>query len=141
MPYQLIYSSQATAPMSAASLEEILNDARTGNQSRDITGALVYVDGVFLQMIEGEKDAVLALMSGIAHDSRHSSVTVFYEAEVETRAFPSWSMAYLSPTPDEMSAWAGLQGSDTIDNLLAHIHHDTNLVPKFLVSIVEALAE
>ena len=58
MPYQIMYSSQASAPMTVAGLEQILADARTGNQARDVTGALVYVDGVFFQILEGEKDVL-----------------------------------------------------------------------------------
>ena len=84
--------------MTVTGLEEILTDARTGNQTRNVTGALVYVDGVFFQIIEGDKDVVYKLMASIASDSRHHSVKVFYEAEVDVRAFESWSMAYLSPT-------------------------------------------
>jgi hypothetical protein len=55
MPYQIMYSSQATKPMTVAALEEILADARAGNEERNVTGALVYVDGVFFQIIEGER--------------------------------------------------------------------------------------
>src|SRR6478735_6655344 len=86
MPYQIMYSSQATKPMTITGLEEILEDARTGNQARNVTGVLVYVDGVFFQIIEGDKDIVRKLMANIASDSRHQSVKVFYEAEVEVQA-------------------------------------------------------
>ena len=103
MPYQIMYSSQATKPMTITGLKEILEDARTGNQARNVTGVLVYVDGVFFQILEGDKDIVRNLMASIASDSRHQSVKVFYEAEVDVQAFESWSMAYLSPTAEQMS--------------------------------------
>jgi hypothetical protein len=90
MPYQIMYSSQAAQPMTVTALEEILTDARTGNQARNVTGALVNVDGVFFQIIEGDKDVVRTLMANIASDSRHHSVKVFHEAEVDVRAFESW---------------------------------------------------
>lgn len=141
MPYQIIYSSQATNPMSAVSLKEILTDARIGNKKRGITGVLVYFDDVFVQILEGDKDAVCKLMVSIARDTRHHSVKIFYEDEVEKRAFESWSMAYLSPTTEEMLNWAGLEGAVTIDNLLTHLHRDPSRVPRILVSLIEALAE
>jgi hypothetical protein len=141
MPYQIIYSSQATTPMSASSLEEILADARTGNKKHGITGVLMYFEDIFVQILEGEKDAVCELMVSIARDSRHHSLKVFYEAEVEKRAFESWSMAYLCPTTEEMSKWAGLEGVDTFHNLLTHLHQNPDRVPKVLVSLVETLAE
>jgi len=119
MTYQIMYSSQAAEPMTAAALEKILTDARAGNAARNVTGALIYVDGVFFQILEGDKAVVHELMANIARDSRHQSVTVFHEAEVEARAFESWRMAYLSPTPEQMSQvqlepcrkpWAGALG-------------------------------
>jgi Sensors of blue-light using FAD len=137
MPYQIMYSSQATEPMTVMGLEEILTDARAGNQARNVTGALIYVDGVFFQIIEGDKDVVRNLMASIASDSRHHSVKVFYEAEVDVRAFASWSMAYLSPTAEQMSKWAGLPGTATVEELLA----DINRVPRILVNIMNALAQ
>jgi hypothetical protein len=124
MPYQIMYSSQATKPMTMTGLEAILADARAGNQARNVTGVLVYVDGVFFQIIEGDRDIVRELMANIASDSRHQSVKVFYEAEVDVQAFESWSMAYLSPTAEQMSTWLGLPGTATVEELLALVNRD-----------------
>jgi len=135
-----MYSSQATQPMTVSGLEEILVDARTGNEKRNITGALVYVDGVFFQLLEGEEAAVRDLMASIASDARHRSVKVFYEAPVDARAFQSWRMAYLSTTTEQMSNWAGLSGTATIETLLADINRNPDRVPKILVNILKALA-
>jgi len=141
MPYQIMYSSQATEPMTVTGLEAILTDARTGNEARNVTGALVYVDGVFFQIIEGDKDVVHNLMASIASDSRHHSVKIFYDAEVAARAFESWSMAYLSATAEQMSKWAGLPGTATVEELLTDISRGPHRVPRILVSILNALAQ
>ena len=140
MLHQIMYSSQATQPMTVADLEQILVDARTGNEKRNVTGALVYVDGVFFQILEGEEAAVRALMANIASDTRHRSVKVFYEAPVDARAFHSWRMAYLSTTADQMSKWAGLSGAATIETLLADVNRNPQRAPKMLVNILSALA-
>lgn len=140
MPLQIMYSSQASAPMSVDALEEILADARVGNVLHNVTGALVYVDGVFFQILEGDAGVVRRLMASIAADSRHHSVKVFYEAEVEARAFESWRMAYLSPTAEQMAAWAGLPGATTIDALLHDLERDPQRPPQILLSMLHALA-
>ena len=127
--------------MTVAGLEAILADARTGNEARNVTGALVYVDGVFFQIIEGEEDVVRGLMASIASDSRHHSVQVFYEAEVDVRAFGSWSMAYVCTTPEQMSKWAGLPGTATVEELLADINRGPDRVPRILVNVLKALAQ
>jgi len=140
MTYQIMYSSQATEAMTVAGLEEVLADARAGNRARKVTGALVYVDKVFFQILEGDRDVVCKLMANIASDSRHRSVKVFHEAEVDARAFESWSMAYLSTTAEEMSTWAGLPATTTVEELLADVNRDPHRVPRILVKILEALA-
>ena len=141
MPYQIMYSSQATEPMTVTGLEEILRDARTGNEARNVTGVLVYVEGIFFQIVEGDRDVLRNLMASIARDSRHHSVKVFYEAEVETRAFESWRMAYLNATAEQLSTWAGLPGTATVDELSAEINRGPHRVPRILVNILSALAQ
>ena len=139
MPYQIMYSSQATKPMKVTDLEKILADARAGNQARNVTGALVYVDGVFFQILEGDQAVIRNLMANIASDTRHHSVKVFYEAQVDVRAFESWSMAYLGPTAQEMSTWAGLPATATVEEVLADVSRDPDRVPRTLITALKAL--
>jgi hypothetical protein len=139
MPYQIMYSSQATKPMTVTDLEKILTDARAGNQARNVTGALVYVDGVFFQILEGDQAIVRNLMANIASDTRHHSVKVFYQAQVDVRAFQSWSMAYLGPTAQEMSTWAGLPATATVEEVLADVNRDPDRVPRTLITALKAL--
>jgi Sensors of blue-light using FAD len=140
MTHQVAYSSRASEPMTAASLEKILVDARAGNQARNVTGALIYVDGVFLQVLEGDRDVVRAVMANIARDTRHGSVKVFHEVEVDAPTFGTWRMAYLSPTLEEMSQWAGLGGTASVETLLQEVGRDPRRFPQILANILRLLA-
>jgi len=140
MPYRLVYSSEATGEMERADLELMLGESRIRNAKRDITGVLVFVDGVFLQVLEGEKDDVDDLMESIRRDTRHCNIKVFHEEEIAVRAFPTWRMAYLSPRTEDVSAWAGLEGAASVESVLATLRSDPNRVPRVLVRLVEALA-
>lgn len=140
MPYQMIYSSQATKPLTLEDLEEILEDARDGNERRNVTGVLVYVDGVFLQILEGERDQLVALMASIGRDPRHSSVKVFHEGEAAARMFGDWRMAYVDATPEQMAVWTGLPGTATMDTILTDIHGDPGRASQFAAGLLEALA-
>lgn len=140
MLHQIIYSSKATQAMESTRLEQILDDARAGNEARNVTGALIYVDGVFLQVLEGERKALDELLAGIRNDSRHESMKVFHEAEIEQRTFSEWRMAYLSTDIEDMARWAGLEGTEGIEELLAKVHRDAQRLPRILVSIVKAIA-
>jgi hypothetical protein len=54
MLIQLLYSSKATTALSPAELTAILDKSVANNQARQITGLLLYRDGCFLQLLEGE---------------------------------------------------------------------------------------
>ena len=140
MTYQIIYSSEATAAMSVSDLERILADARSGNEAREVTGVLLYVDGVFLQILEGNKDTVLGLMRHIAADSRHAAVKVFHEAEVDEPMFGNWRMAFLSATPEQMALWAGLEGAASLEAILEDVRRSPQRVSHVAANILKALA-
>ena len=137
---RIVYSSQVAPEFSASDLEPLLARARQRNTDSDISGALIFVDGVFLQILEGEHDAVAALMEKIARDPRHTDVTVFHESEIGERAFQSWRMACLTPDAEKVLAWAGLEGSVPFDELLADVRKNPQMLPRIVVSIVETLA-
>ncbi len=140
MPYRLIYSSAATAEMGLSELETMLAQSRARNTLRDVTGVLVYVDGVFLQILEGERDAVGALMEKISRDPRHRDLKVFHEEEIEKRTFGSWRMAFVSPSPQEMAAWAGLDGATTVEETLETLRREPGRVPRVVFAVLEAVS-
>lgn len=89
----VIYRSKATEEMSVSDVGDILLTSRMYNQKRDITGALLYRNGFFLQILEGNNEAVDDLVSRIRKDVRHTAFTVLYSGEASRRVFPNWSMA------------------------------------------------
>jgi hypothetical protein len=141
MPYQIIYSSRAVASLSMADLEDILVDARAGNETHQVSGVLIYVDGVFVQILEGEEVVLRGLLQSIATDARHTDMKVFHEGGVERRTFPDWRMAYLSATPQQLAAWAGLAGAaPSIGSVIEGIHREPKHVPQVVETLLAALA-
>jgi hypothetical protein len=106
--YQIICSSESSTPMQWGDLEDILEHARIWSASVGITGALVCAYGVFLQILEGDRAKVQALMVKIFKDFRHETVTVLRECEIPCAVFGRWQMAYVSATPEQVAQWAGL---------------------------------
>ena len=140
MLFRLIYSSEAKPDLSTADLEEMLAESRIRNRAHGITGVLVFVDGAFLQILEGEKDDVLALMGRIERDPRHRGIKVFHEEDIDARAFASWSMAYLTPSAEELSRWAELDGATTIGSVLTSLGSEPGRLPGMVVNILQAIA-
>ena len=108
MTYQIIYSSLSTAPMQSDDLEKLLDQARRSNGLQQISGALIYSDRNFLQILEGERTKVEALMDRIRKDARHDHVAILREGEIPSARFDDWKMAYVSATPEQVARWAGI---------------------------------
>jgi hypothetical protein len=88
---QLMYTSRASKNISVADIEAILDVSRRYNAAHNITGLLIVKDRVFMQVLEGEPEAVANLFQRIKADPRHE-VTLYISDMTEQRSFPDWSM-------------------------------------------------
>lgn len=92
MLVRLLYASRAANPMSEAELSAILKSSRAHNSAEGLTGLLCYSDGIFMQVLEGGRDAVNARYKAIVSDARHRDVILLSYDEVAERHFAGWSM-------------------------------------------------
>jgi Sensors of blue-light using FAD len=125
--------------MQTDDLQELLDHARRSNAAKGITGALVYAEGVFLQIIEGDKVLLQELMAKIRRDVRHESVFVLREGEVPTAIFGSWKMAYVSATPKQVAKWAGLSAANDTTESLSETVEEQNRTAQFAQDILSLL--
>ena len=95
---QMAYLSFATRELKLdprSEIEKILKVARVHNEQKGITGQLVYRGGIFLQLLEGNRESVSSLLGHILLDnSRHENIRVIFKQPMVKRVFPGWSMAY-----------------------------------------------
>ena len=99
--FQLVYVS-TMIENDMAEFPAILESAVRNNRRRNITGMLLYSEGGVLQVLEGEKDAVLETFLEIQQDPRHYSIIVLLEEDIAARQFPSWSMGFRHLTENDM---------------------------------------
>jgi hypothetical protein len=92
--YHLIYVSSAVNLFSHEELRELLEVSRRNNGPRGVTGLLLYIDGNFIQALEGERADVLDTHRRIANDPRHCGLITLLQGEVEKRDFSEWSMGF-----------------------------------------------
>ncbi len=90
--YFLIYVSKATQPLDGAALEALRKRARDFNRSAGITGCLIYRDGYFMQMLEGQRASLFALLDKIKADPRHHDVRMVIESPLRQRVFQDWGL-------------------------------------------------
>jgi hypothetical protein len=92
MLVRLIYASRAASTVSAETLLPIMKTSRANNLTHGITGVLIFSDGVFLQLLEGGREAVSALYNRISRDERHRDVVLLSYDEIGERRFAGWAM-------------------------------------------------
>ena len=90
----IAYVSASTTPMSDADVAEILTRSRTNNRAHDLTGALLYHGGRFVQILEGPEHEVRDRFAVISADPRHRAVQVMREERIADRQFPEWTMGF-----------------------------------------------
>jgi hypothetical protein len=93
--HRLSYHSHALAG-GPATLDAIYAEAAAFNASAGITGALLYLDDRWAQILEGGQAAITGLYDRITRDPRHDQVTLDYLIETEGRLFPDWSMGRIT---------------------------------------------
>lgn len=109
----LIYVSQADHPMSEAELQEILNYSRERNERDGLTGLLIYRyvpdedRGSFLQLLEGNADALDATWQRIAADRRHNTKVVLEEGDIAARTCPDWTMGFRNVDEADLARFEG----------------------------------
>ncbi len=91
---QLIYTSAATVDFTASDLQQLLKTARKNNESIEVSGMLLFHEGSFLQILEGEEEDVVSLYALIEKDDRHTNTRVLLKAEIEERSFEDWKMGF-----------------------------------------------
>lgn len=120
MLYELVYTSIATRAGDEVGLDDLLEVARSRNETLNITGLLIYDGQNFMQLLEGGKAHVEDVFSSILKDERHHDITVFHKGEFEERAFGDWSMAFrrVDPETEVPVLYSALTGGELIDGEL-----------------------
>ena len=107
----LIYASVESEPFTAAALADLLQRSREKNARAGLTGVLVFSEGNFFQVLEGEPAQVGALFDVIRNDPRHGQLVEIIREPVARRAFDGWSMGYLELP---RGALGGIEGAELV---------------------------
>jgi hypothetical protein len=129
--YHLIYTSQARELFTQDDLISLLRQSRNFNQQHNITGMLLYLNGKFIQVLEGKKEEVHVLYERICKTSRHHRVIKVMEGTSRTRLFKDWSMGFKSLSYDDFADITGFKDIDLFFHE-EHAYEKGNLLMTFL---------
>lgn len=105
---QMVYSSVAAVNFATDDLIQLLAESRLNNSCRNITGMLLYDQGCFFQVLEGNKIDVEHVLEKIKMDSRHRNIVTIINVPISKRSFEDWSMGYADVSTEELSSIDGL---------------------------------
>lgn len=100
--HRIIYFSSATHFFNLEELDSLLLKSRMKNSANGITGLLIYIDGDFIQILEGKKETVQNLFNLIKLDKRHSTVISVFDQQVPGRMFENWAMGFSQETIENL---------------------------------------
>ena len=92
MLVRLLYASHATGPVNCALIQEIMQQSHAHNPHNGITGILCHSDKLYMQVLEGGRDAINALYAKILRDPRHTDVVLLHYEEICERRYAGWTM-------------------------------------------------
>lgn len=127
MRHAICYVSNKTEETSDKQVEQLLEGSFTNNTSSGVKGLLLYSEGNFFQIIEGERVFILDLFETIKKDPRHYGIIQVIGRDIEQDAFDGYKtdiitgdIKYLTLIPKEYT--------DTLEGL-----------PRDLKSIMERM--
>ena len=100
---RIIYCSQATDDLGPDELVALLELARRANERAGLSGMLLYCSQSFLQVLEGDADALEATYAKIHADARHTNLRLLMDAEITSRLFPDWTMGFEHVDDEELA--------------------------------------
>ena len=92
MLVRLLYASRAAGKIDCAAVHDIVQQCHAHNPQHGITGILCHSDKVFMQVLEGGREAVNALYARILRDARHTDVVLLHYQEIGERRYAGWTM-------------------------------------------------
>lgn len=120
----LLYRSDAVSLLPFSALADICVRSSAKNRRLGITGFLIEHEGTFLQVLEGEAEAVNELFHRISHDERHCNMAVLGRWERKGRSFGFWAMNF-GPL-DTPTFWQAVFGSPVRTEEFRRRSHDAD---------------
>jgi len=101
MLVHLLYVSQPVGPITSTVTSSILQTSIPNNKESDVTGVLCQGDGLWMQILEGERSKINHLYFAIKTDPRHKNVELLLMEDITKRQYKQWSMALVLLSKDD----------------------------------------
>ena len=94
MRHIISYVSTARKGLLDSDIEDLMNYIKLRNDFLDITGILIYSEGNFFQILEGQKDVISLVFEKIKRDTRHYNIIKMLDKEINRKTFSEFNFSY-----------------------------------------------
>lgn len=94
--HAICYVSTAKSDLNQHQVEALLKLSKDQNEPKDIKGVLLYSEGNFFQILEGEKTTVLDVFKKIEQDPRHYGLIKIMGKDITQGAYNGYKVDILS---------------------------------------------
>lgn len=115
MLIQLTYASRTAHVLGPGDVKDILQSSHRNNARLGVTGALCLSNGIFLQMLEGDRKVVNELYHRLLRDVRHKDPALLDFCEIPYRRFGSWSMGLVSSVAENRELFLKYSNTSSFD--------------------------
>lgn len=105
---RILYTSRASDRMTMRNVYDIIRKAHNRNSDNGLTGGLLFLDGYFVQILEGSPYALEERYRKIISDPRHRDITLRLRETSPELLFPN--------------DWMSLRSADAIDPAVFEAH-------------------
>lgn len=101
LPYTICYISKSNDALTDKEIKHILEHALVENNRCEVSGVLLHSLGSFFQVLEGNKDHILALYQKILEDDRHHDIFEVYNKPSAKPVFMDYESSFHLVTSNE----------------------------------------
>ncbi|MES2266603.1 MAG: BLUF domain-containing protein [Bacteroidota bacterium] len=130
----IVYLSTAVKLLNDDQLIDILTTARKNNADRDVSGVLLYSEGTFIQVLEGDDTHVDTIFAKIETDRRHKNLITLIDSSIAHKNFADWAMGFITTNSAKVADLLGYLKS--MDSL--HAKSDNNSAIITLKTFIES---
>ncbi|MBP2833668.1 BLUF domain-containing protein [Aquimarina sp. U1-2] len=94
MRYIISYVSTVHPDVSSTDISQLMDYVRTYNNTIGLTGILMYSEGNFFQVLEGEEKLVKMMFERIKQDSKHYNIIKMLDSQMNTNSFSEYHSSF-----------------------------------------------
>ncbi len=96
MRFAISYLSTANRDLNQDEVAELLDLTEVRNNNAGVNGLLIYSDGNFFEVIEGEETKIKELFENIKEDPRHRNIMMVFEKNIDKPLFEDKEANFIS---------------------------------------------